>query len=169
MRTVTLQFRIPSWFPKKRVILDSYRTWKYKLFPFRCQDCGIKVNYKFPKYEYNGPGRRKSMLQPLTHILCADCLAVRIFNTFDKFHPSNEKCDCCFKVKQTIGSMRNKNECDITFGSRWWNGHNFCKQCLIDTVMYGTKNSSIHAGSGKCVNEVGALIPREYPKNLKGD
>ncbi len=163
MRNVNINLTIPNFIPSMYKISRTLKTWKFKLFPFHCQDCNISINYKRPIFSYRGINARSCMIQSITHEVCGDCLAIRIENMFNSKHTENRICECCNKRKQTMMEIRDKHICDIVFGVNYWNGQNVCKECLMRTSMFGARNSSMYENDF-CINEAGALIPVERKK-----
>lgn len=188
-KTIIFRLTVPSWFPTGSqwwLIKATYNTLKYQLNPFKCMDCGGKINYKFPEFHYTIPGKNRMMLRMSGHNLektdhqgcCGNCTSKRIHTLFARIKPlrgtlSNglnrtgtrkAKCDGCNLLKPTLTVSWDK-ECDIRFGSRWWNGHTVCEDCLCETAEKGRQTNGIsmyHNGKSYDTNEARAVIGLEH-------
>jgi hypothetical protein len=145
-------------------------------------DCGDSINFRFPEFQYNAPGKKRVLLKMSGFELtkdwlvgcCGGCTSKRIHSLFTRIKPfrgtqSNslnrtgtrrDVCDGCGETKTTIDISWDK-QCDIRFGSAWWNGHKMCEDCLCEAAENGKQTSGIsmyHNGKYYEKNEVGAVI-----------
>lgn len=179
MKTRTITVRVPSWFPtgsRWRDIRATYNTIKFKMRPYTCVDCGCGIDFKFPEFHYQPLGKKCVILHMVglnivktdNQGVCGKCVGNRISTLFSRIKPlrSNSKygtvgtkkqaCDACGKTKATLGISTNV-ECNIRFGSSWWNGHHICEECLVDAALLGTQSSGVMAYlNGKLYNTNGA-------------
>lgn len=191
-KQITLKFNIPTWVPTwsewRYRVKAAWNTLKFQMNPLTCHDCGVKINFKFPNFTYQGEGKNRVILhQSGSKIegikenegICGHCLAKRIHKVFDNAKPlrgrnasygnsiSNKTgtmkktCDSCGETKPCLDVCWDP-ECDIRFGSQWWNGHHICRDCLTEAAEKGSVDSSIGSwfgGYSYKMNEVGAAIP----------
>jgi hypothetical protein len=183
-KEILIRLRVPGWFPgpaTKYRLSVAWKTLKYRLNPCKCMDCGGKLDYRFPEYSYHALGKQRVILS--SHMynlagdnkgLCGFCLAARIHALFARIKPNrgNQRngmdhtgtikhvCDGCGEKKATLDISWDP-ECDIRFGSSWWNGHHICEDCLCTTAEIGkaTGGQSYYVG-GKCyqLNHAGAVV-----------
>jgi len=186
-KTITLRIKVPDWFPGPAYwhrVNVTWKTLKFKFQPFYCIDCGTKIDFKFPEYEHQGEGKDRLLLSHHGYHLtndarggvCGHCLANRIRGLFTRTKPAQGRgtkmstskvtyhykkvCDCCHKEKKTI-DVSWDNQCDIRFGTRWWNGFFVCEDCLTEAAEKGMPRSGISAwfgGRSYPINSVGAAI-----------
>lgn len=186
-KTVTLTIKVPAWWPTGvwRRAAVAWRTLKFQWTPFRCTDCGTAINFRFPTFYHTAPGKNRLMLSvsPFDGAapregICGHCLAVRIRAVFASATPGREGssgsrnglnkpqktytavCDCCDTSKRCIDISWNP-QCNIRFGTNWWNGHMVCEDCLCETAEHGTAQSMMHGydnGWSYQLNSAGAAI-----------
>lgn len=185
-KQITLRFNVPAWVPgpaQWHTIKTAYKTLKFRLRPFTCLDCGKDIDYRFPEYHHQAPGKNRLLLSMSGYKLsedkhkgmCGHCLAARIHGVFAAAKPTRSKygnslgkktgtikhkCDGCGETKPTLDVCWDP-ECDIRFGSAWWNGHHVCEDCLCETAENGSPSSGMSAwqnGHHYNVNTVGAAI-----------
>lgn len=176
MRQVTLTFSIPDWVPTKKQIVQFYRNIRYTIKPFRCEKTGVRLNYKFPHYEYQHA--KRVMVSTYTHVWCraewikyineyfASPPAINAgapFFSDDSFAVITQQCDSCGCVAPTVGSMEH-----IRIGMQWWNGFRVCQTCLVETVRLGREHSTVYNYrklESLNVNEAGAEIKSQPQSN----
>ena len=109
--------------------------------------------------------------------LCGNCLAVRIHDVFteaehttsrpvvrDHVHTITAVCDGCGKTTDTL-DICYKPQCNIRFGTNWWNGHNMCEECLTDAPKHGKPTSGVYVWDHwhrYTVNSVGAAVTLDH-------
>lgn len=209
-KQVTFKLTVPAWLPSyshwKRRVTVAWKTLKFMHKPFTCMDCGTKIDFKFPNFTHQPEGKARVILHQSGYKIkgikehqgvCGVCLSKRIATQFDAAKPlrgryasmgnsmdkasgtSKKKCDCCGETKPCMNVIWDP-ECDIRFGSSWWNGHWMCKDCLVEAAAFGFSDSGIGAWYGNRsyrINEAGAAIGSQHwwdvlfdgeKKNAKG-
>lgn len=195
-KTITLRLTVPAWLPGPAYwhrVKVAWKTLKFQFRPFYCIDCGTKIDFRFPDFEYQAEGKRRVILHQSGHKLtddkrggvCGCCLSKRIAVQFEKAKPLRGraatygnglgktgtrklKCDACGETKPTMDVCW-EDACDIRFGSGWWNGHNMCKDCLCETAERATPKSSVFmyfGGKSYPTNTAGAVIGLPWWKLL---
>lgn len=150
------------WYP----LCVFFRKMRFLLFRFRCMDCGVRCDFRQPQYEYRVTDVEKVLLS--SHIgnvgrdcICGNCLAVRISRAFAKGgEVSVGKCDGCLHDAMVSKVMWDP-ECNIRFGTRWWNGFSLCERCLVGAARDGIPSSGRYRVIGDRVvrlNEVGVEV-----------
>lgn len=139
---------------------------RFVIFRFRCMDCGVRCDFRQPQYEYRVSGIERILLS--SHIgnvgrdcICGDCLAERISVAFAKGNEVREgKCDGC-SLEGVVSSIMWDPECNIRFGTRWWNGFSLCECCLVGAARGGIPSSGRYRVDGDRIvrlNEVGVEV-----------
>lgn len=152
--------------------ITDLRTAVFARYPFRCNDCGIACDFRNPQFEYTTPGGERVMLHNISAdgCLCGKCLAKRIrawfanpVDNFGKPKISFGECEICHKEKTIAETICYSPVIDCRFGSRWWNGHWICCDCLASTAIYGQETSGVSSRINSetfLINEAGARIYR---------
>lgn len=197
MKTITIRFKVPDWVPGPAYwhhVKVAWKTLKYQFRPFHCIDCGDRIDFRFAEFEYQAEGKRRVLLHQSGYKLtndkrggvCGCCLSKRIHDVFAKAKPARgrqsyksngqdgefftlkHQCDACGETKPTIDVCWDE-QCDIRFGSGWWNGHNMCEDCLCEAAEKATPKSSMYryfGGKSYPVNSAGAVIGLPWWKFL---
>ena len=191
-KQITLRLTVPDWLPGPAYwnrVKVTWRTLKYKFRPCVCTDCKKPLDFRSAEYCYNGDATHRRILLSCSSAkfaknknegLCGDCLAARIRALFARSKPNRGtqsnglhhtgtkkcKCDGCGDVKATMDVSWDK-DCDIRFGSNYWNGHRMCVDCLALAAEKGKQTSgrSMHVSGRKgCIelNQAGAAIGLEH-------
>jgi hypothetical protein len=167
-RKITVEFNIPAWVPTQRELLQRYKTAKYLLFPFRCEETGKRVNFKYPQYEYRHA--RRVMVSTHNHIRSREQWIKYVRDYFaykgsragtphywgQEMDVVTRKCDSCGQTAPTIGTAP-----DLRIGMQWWNGFHVCENCLVETIRLGSESTSMFQyknGVSWPINEAGALV-----------
>lgn len=149
---------------------SDLRTKHFASHPFHCADCGAELQFKNPNREYAGRGERVMLKNYGNDALCGPCLGKRIAAWFaDPGEgpdwaelPESGTCDTCHKETVVARSIQSwTHDINCRFGSRWWNGHQICCDCLVATATIGKQYSEMSGVSGSSwyqVNEAGARI-----------
>lgn len=162
-----IKIPIPTWMPTETDLGYFWRTAKYKLNPFRCTSCNVRMDFKFPQYTKQlSNGSRLGISNSKTS-LCPACLLTEIKKHFDTL-PKNQKrlqCECCKETKKTVdiiwGLSDDTSKIDVRFLTRWWNGHNICLDCITEALTDTEASSSVQywtKGKSYYINEKRALI-----------
>lgn len=167
MRKVTLTFNIPDWIPPIHRQEQIYKTWRYKILPFRCEETGVRLNFKHPQYEYQHT--KRVMVATYKHVRSReqwikyvnDYFAGKIVRVGHECRdPAMEitehTCNSCGHRRPTVGAMP-----ELRFGMNWWNGFHLCQTCITETIRLGAENGAVFAlvnGKTWHINEAGALI-----------
>jgi len=144
MSSRPITIKIPKWIPTRYQL----HAWKKKLYvffvPYRCQSCQCKLTSQYSEYI-----KRKTGTHPLGYkncyaefvirsskLLCNNCIKEYI-HQLDL--PIGE-CTICEKQNTaTIGYHNDTHtKHTITFCWHWWNGSDFCLDCVDDLLDTGT-------------------------------
>lgn len=157
-RTIDLKWsiKVPAWLPKMHEIERLYKTCKFKLFPYRCIDTGVRCNYAMPEYEWRGAGLPRIMVHIFVGPLSREAVVARLQTVFEttriqsprssnaSLHPErlmSSACECCGKTVMTIGF--GPKSFPFSIGFNWWNGFRACLECLSTAVMQGSERSGV--------------------------
>lgn len=73
--------------------------------------------------------------------LSAEGFYIQLSKYLDVCEYKTKKCDCCGQVKPTIDIIWGRDAeklgvkyLDTRFCVHWWNGHNLCKDCLLENA-----------------------------------
>ena len=168
-RQFNVSIPIPDWIPHRSTLKTLYNTIIYSMFPDRCTCCGKRVDFKFVEYTYSTVEKR--IMISYDRLICSECLSNKLEIYFDSVEKSIRECDMCGCEKETIQGTNNlyplsetyelQTELDlgrVCMGGMWWNGHDFCIDCIKDALKYGNMKSSCSAYFNK----------KYYPVNHKG-
>lgn len=133
---------------------------------FRCKHCGAKMQFKRFQLDTKISGKRL-MFKNNTDCICPACVIKELVEKKDVvFTEKESKCDWCGDIKDTTSFPRDKSlECNVHFGSMWWNGHHICQHCVEDIAIEPyTESSSILKQEGDRmypVNEIGLTVKKK--------
>lgn len=188
-KQITIRLTVPDWLPGPAYwnnVKTTWKTLKYKLNPCKCIDCGAIMDYRNPEYCWDGDATHKRVILSCStnkitddpnRGVCGKCLAKRIRSVFALARPTRSRygnglgkktatikheCDSCGKVKPTLDVCHDP-QCDIRFGSGWWNGHHICEECLCIAAEQGKTTSGRvmwrpGGGGSIYINHKGAAI-----------
>ena len=162
-----IKIPIPTWMPTETDLGYFWRTVKYKLNPYRCTSCNVRMDFKRPEYMGKVSSGSRLGISNTKDSLCPICLLVEIKRHFDTL-PKNQKhlqCECCKETNKTVdiiwGLSDDTSKIDVRFLTNWWNGHEICLDCITEALTDPTATSSVmYSTRGKTyyINEKRALI-----------
>lgn len=142
MKTRKITISIPSWVPTKYQLRDWKKKVKQFFFPPRCVGCKCKV----PNEYSNAYGKYTTGTHPLGFKnsqamfivkvyaqMCGPCLKKHIHT----LSLPNGKCTMCEKKDVPVMGYTSENP-TIIFLWHWWNGSQFCLDCVDDLLDTGT-------------------------------
>lgn len=164
-KKIKFELTVPDWVPSIALLKYKWQTLKYKLNPFRCEECNTRMSFKHPQYEgYPAPYQRLG-IHNTKKSLCPSCLNAHIKDFFSTSKDVEvAECTCCGQKKKTVDiiwGLDDNSPIDIRFLTRWWNGNPVCLDCINTTLANPTQRSNFilwQDGKSYYVNEKGALI-----------
>ena len=140
----------------------QWRKTIFKLHPYKCECCGVKMYVKNSQYEYQPEGRQRLMVENLIwkKTICRTCLVNELetkewtprFTQMWKDKGtyvrrgyqfwSGKKCAVTGSAIRSYKDVEIHPHIDMTFCTIAWNHDYISKQAVIDTVKYGSMKTS---------------------------
>lgn len=168
-KKISINFSIPIPVASLRAWSDAKYQWRkftFRLAPFRCSECGTKMNVKHVQYHH--PSGRMIVENAHYGPICRDCIVKHLrenpwkprFSTlasgWKKMH-----CDCCGNSKEAFLDVAVSNKVSLMICVRSWNYNNVCANCIFETLQRGTISTSrygVYKGKMLPYNEKGLYI-----------
>jgi hypothetical protein len=166
-KPVHIRFTIPLWIWRWR-----YSNWKKyikaKLNPIKCDECGVKLAFRNPKYSVKG-----LTIQRCSGTLCRDCLVKDVHGVIAdgaKMDDTHDVCDHCKKNALSFKGLYRAVQREgkrYEFGNRFyncinsWNSSYICVPCTVETIQNGKEcNDYTDHTSGRAlpINEQGLPV-----------
>lgn len=140
MKEITI--KIPTKYDIKR----WFEIIKFKINGgFKCTECSQRLFFNSVRIEkFSVHGEKFLFHNYSKKLLCPSCIQKEINQNADKIFNKKETCDWCKEKKLTTAIISKLDypelNLDIRFGSRWWNGHYICQDCMNEGLDDSVKN-----------------------------